>query len=113
MKKSTMKAMLSYLNGENVTNLNEIKAEIEGELARGAEKAKANRALYDEAHDVVINGLVMAGTPVSVSELFDMIKAELPEGFSRSKVQYGLTNYWRDELVIANGNGCSTYTVKA
>ena len=112
MKKSTLSALVSYLNGETLTNLDEIKAELEKELTKGAEKAAANRALYEDAHDVVINGLISAGEPVTVAELYDLIKEDLPNGFSRSKVQYGMLNYWVDELVVVDGNP-KTYTVKA
>lgn len=112
MKKSTMKALVSYLNGETITNLDEIRAELEKELNKGAEKAAANRAMYEDARDIVINGLVTAGKPVTVAELYDFIKEDLPSGFSRSKVQYGMLNYWIDELVVIDGNP-KTYTVRA
>ena len=39
MKKSTLSTLVSYLNGETITNLDEIRAELEKELNKGAEKA--------------------------------------------------------------------------
>ena len=103
MKKNTMIALVNYLNGATVDNLDEIKAELEAELNRNAEKAQANRELYAVAHDIVMNGLDNASGPVTVSELYEAIKDELPEGFSRGKVQYALMNYWTDEVVKIEG----------
>ena len=110
MKKSTLSALVSYLNGETIVNLDEIRAELEKELNKGAEKAAANRALYDTAKDVVLANL--SKTPVTVAELYEQIKDELPDGFSRSKVQYGMLHYWNDEVVKYDGSP-ATYTRKA
>ena len=109
MKKSTMQSLVNYLNGAAVTNLDEIKAELEAELNKGAEKAAKNRAMYDAARAIVISGLT--DTPVTVAELYEAIKDNLPEGFTRSKVQYGITNYWTDEVVKHEGHP-ATYTRK-
>lgn len=110
MKKSTIAALVSYLNGATVHNLDEIRAELQNELDKGAEKAAANRAIYDEAKSVVINAL--SDTPVTVAELFEQVKAELPEGFSKSKMQYGMTRIWMNDLVRHDG-APATYSRKA
>ena len=94
MKKSTMRSLVAYLNGEDVTNIDEIKQELEVELNRNAEKARANQELYAAARDTVINAL--SDIPVTVAELYESCKDELPEGFTKSKVQYALNNYWAD-----------------
>ena len=109
MKKSTMEALLVYLANEDNANIVEIRNEIEAELNKGAEKAAKNRAMYDAAKVVVVSGLT--DTPVTVAELFESIKDSLPEGFTRSKVQYGITNYWADEVVKHEGRP-ATYTRK-
>lgn len=75
--------------------------ELNTELNRGVEKAQANRALYATAHDVIMRHL--PDTPVTVAELYETCKGELPENFSKSKVQYGITNYWADEVVKIEG----------
>ena len=104
-----MKSLVAYLNGETVTNLDEIKAELEAELARGEEKANANRELYAAAHDAVIGALT--DKPQTVKELYEAIK--LPCGMTPSKVQYGLTNYWAAEVNKQNnGKYPNTYTRK-
>ena len=111
MKKVTLQSLISYLNGETVTNLDEIKAEIETELNKGEVKAQANRDLYASAHDVVMNCLRMASNPVTIGELYESVADELPEGFSKGKVQYAITRLWADEVVKTEGK-VNTYSVK-
>ena len=112
MKKSTMIALVSYLNGATIDNLDEIKAELEAELNRNAEKAAANREMYEAAKSVIFEGFRVAGTPVTITELYEEIKDELPNGFSKSKVQYAVTRLWADEITKVEGK-TNTYTVKA
>ena len=57
MKKTSLQSLVNYLNGETVTNIAEIKAEIEAELAKGEAKAQANRDLYAEATPIVLGAL--------------------------------------------------------
>ena len=71
-----MMALVSYLNGNTVDNLDEIKAELEAELNRGAEKAQKNRELYESVKPIVWAGFRSAGVPVTISELFEEIKGE-------------------------------------
>ena len=110
MKKSTMQSLVSYLNGETVDNIAEIKAEIEAELAKGAEKAQANRDLYAQAKGIVLGAL--SETPVTIGELYDEIANDLPEGFSKGKVQYAITRLWADEVVKTEGK-VNSYSRKA
>jgi len=111
MKKSTMIALVSYLNGATVDNLDEIKAELEAELNRNAEKAAANRELYEAAKSVIFEGFRVAGTPITIAELYEEIKDELPDGFSKSKVQYAVTRLWTDEVTKVEGK-TNSYTLK-
>lgn len=111
MKKSTMIALVNYLNGAAIDNLAEIKSELEAELNRNAEKAAANRELYESAKSVIFEGFRVAGTPITIAELYEEIKDELPQGFSKSKVQYAVTRLWSDEIVKTEGK-TNTYTVK-
>lgn len=109
MKKSTMIAVRDYLT--SVDALPEIVAEINAELNKGAEKAQANRDMYAEAHDVVMNCIRSANAPVSVAEVYEAIADELPDGFSKGKVQYAMTRMWIDELVKHEGK-TNTYSMK-
>lgn len=101
MKKSSMKSLVAYLNGQDVPEIAEIKAEIEAELAKGEAKAQANRELYAEAHEAVMG--VMSAAPKTLAEIYEACKDELPEGFSKSKVQYALREYWASEVVKIEG----------
>jgi hypothetical protein len=111
MKKNTMMALVSYLNGNTVDNLDEIKAELEAELNKGAEKAQANRDLYASAHDVVIEALRTASAPVTIGELYEAVADELPDGMTKGKVQYAVTRLWVDEIAKVEGKVIS-YTLR-
>ena len=107
MKKSTLKSLVSYLNGEVITNLDEIKAELEAELAKNAEKAEANRKVYEEAREIVLGEL--GETPATASELYEAVADKLPEGFTKAKVQYALAHYW-EAYVVKHEGKVNTYT---
>ena len=111
MKKNTMIALVSYLNGNTVDNIEEIKAELEAELNRGAEKAQKNRELYESVKPIVMEGFKDAGVPITIAELYESIKGNLPDGFGKSKVQYAVTRLWIDELVKTEGK-VNAYSLK-
>lgn len=107
MKKNTMTTIAAYI--KNVPELANEYAELQAELDKNAAKAQANRDLYATAHDVVMAHL--DSTPVTVTELYASCEDELPDGFSKSKIQYALLNYWSDEVVKHdNGKKAFTYT---
>lgn len=105
MRKTTIETLIAYLNGETVTNLDEIKTELETELNRGKAKADANRAVYADIHDAVIAALKSATEPVTAQELAD------ETGFAKGKIVYGLRNYWADEVEKIEGK-VNSYTLK-
>ena len=96
MKKNTIETMISYLNGETV-DTTALRDELTNELERLNAKANANRTAYALAHDLVIG--VMSETPMTAKAIYEAAKDELPDGFSASKVQYALLNYWANEVV--------------
>ena len=112
MKKSTMQSLVSYLNGETVTNLDEIKQELERELNRNATKAAANRELYEAAREVVLTQLASATDGATVAELFDSCADTLPEGFTKGKVQYALLHYWNDAVSVEQTKGGNIYRLR-
>lgn len=114
MKKSTMQTLVAFLAAQNSLPADVAVAadEIKAELNRNAEKAAANRNLYESAKPIVFEGFRVAGTPVTIAELYEEIKGELPQGFSKSKVQYAVTRLWSDEIIKTEGK-TNTYTVKA
>ena len=112
MKKVSLQSLVSFIDSMNAQGsapqeIVEIRDEIANELAKGAEKAQANRDLYAQAHDVVIGAL--SATPVTIGELYTEVENDLPEGFSKGKVQYAITRLWADEVVKHEGK-VNTYT---
>ena len=100
MTKNEMQSILNYLNGENV-DMTEIKAKIEAELAKDADAKAAKVAEYDAIREVVFSKLGSA--PMTMADLFKACESELPEGTTKGKVQYGILNYWADEIVKIEG----------
>lgn len=108
MKKVSLQSLVSFIDSIDAPqDIKEIRDEIANELAKGAEKAQANRDLYAQAHDVVIGAL--SATPVTIGELYAEVENDLPEGFSKGKVQYAITRLWADEVVKHEGK-VNTYT---
>ena len=99
MKKNTMIAIANYI--KNVPELAAEYAEIQAELDKNAEKAQANRDMYAAAHDVVIGALT--NKPVTLAELWEVVKDTVPEGMTKSKVQYALRELWAAEIVKIEG----------
>ena len=112
MKKSTMNSILSLIATIDTPEADEIRTELTAELAKGAEKAQANRDLYASAHDVVVEALRSATAPVTISELYDEVADELPDGMTKGKVQYAVTRLWTDEIVKTEGK-VNAYSLKA
>ena len=114
MKKSTLSAIYSALNDtfgwfDNGAN-EEFRVDLEKELNRGeAEKAK-NAELYEQAKAIVLGAL--SDKPATISEIYDEVASELPEGFSKGKVQYAITRLWADEVVKTEGK-VNSYSRKA
>ena len=108
MTKNTLTTLVAYLNSHDIPELADVTAELNAEVAKNEAKRDANRQMYADAHDVVI--AVMSETPMTVADIFSACENQLPEGFSKSKVQYGLLNIWSNEVVkIPNPKGVNTY----
>ena len=103
MKKSSLQSLVSYLDGQTVENIAEIRDEIVAELSKGKAKADANRELYAEYHVKVMDALTSAGKPVTAQELAS------ETGIARGKIVYGLTKYWADEVVADKTGKTTTY----
>ena len=111
MKKVSLRAIVDYIEQNDVTELSEIKDEIVAELAKDAEKAQANRDLYAQAKEIVMNALRLATVPVTIGELYDSIATKLPDGMTKGKVQYAVTRLWSDEIVKTEGK-VNTYSLR-
>lgn len=107
MKKATLSAIYTALKDTQFDP--DMLAEIETELSRGeAEKAR-NAELYAQAKPFVLG--VLSDTPVTISEIYDEIANDLPEGFTKGKVQYAITRLWVDEVTKVEGK-VNGYTLK-
>lgn len=110
MKKTSYETIYAFLTASNFDNA-EVMADLEKEINRGAE-AKARKANeYEEAKAVVFATLRLAGKPVTVAEIFEDCESNLPEGFTKARVQYGLTHQWADEVVKTEGK-VNTYSLR-
>lgn len=107
MKKVSLQSLVTYLTSTGA--LPEIRKEIANELAKGEAKAQANRDMYSEATPIVLGAL--SATPVTIGELYDEIASDLPQGFSKGKVQYLVTRVLTDKVNKVEGK-VNTYTLK-
>ena len=110
MKKATMQSIVNYIDTNAIAELADVRAEIVAELSKGEAKAQANRDLYAEATPIVLGAL--SDTPVTIGELYDEIASDLPDGFSKGKVQYLVTRVLTDKVEKHEGK-VNTYTLKA
>ena len=107
MKKTSLQSLVNYLT--SVDALPEVREEIEAELAKGEAKAQANRDMYAEATPIVLGAL--SDTPVTIGELYDEIANDLPDGFTKGKVQYLVTRVLTDKVEKHEGK-VNSYTLK-
>jgi len=108
MKKTTMNTILSLIADIDTPEAETVRSELNAELNRGAEKAQANRELYESARELVLE-VIPQDTPVTVAEIFEAVKDELPTGFTKAKIQYALGHYWESEVIKHEGK-INSYT---
>jgi len=101
MKKATINTIVNYINDNAVEALYEVRDELTAELNKGAEAKAQSDALYEAAKAVVMAEL--GNTPVTIGELYEAVEADLPEGFTKGKLQYAVTRLWKDEIVRTEG----------
>lgn len=100
MKKATFEAIKTALTNFGYAD-EEVLAELDKEINKGAEAKAKNAEAYDAIHDIVIGALTSA--PATVAEIWEAIEDEVPEGVTKGKVQYALTHLWGDEIVKVEG----------
>jgi hypothetical protein len=109
MKKNVFEMIVAMVNGQPVADMDTLRNEVNAEWNKMTEKKQANRDLYAEAKNAILGGL--SDTPVTIAELFEEVKDDLPQGFTKSKVQYAITRLWADEVTKTEGK-VNTYTRK-
>lgn len=105
MKKTAMETLVKHLNGEQVEGLDEIKADLEAELAKNKAKAEETKRQYAEMHDPIMETMRIANAPVTAQDIADAT------GFSRNKILYGFRNYWPNEIKVDRSGKVNTYTL--
>lgn len=101
MKKATMNTILSLIASIDTPEAQEVRNELTAELNKGAEKAQANRELYDQAKEIVLSEL--GETPATIGELYAAVADKLPDGFTKGKLQYAVTRLWIGDLERVEG----------
>lgn len=99
MKNTTYSTVYSFLTTHGFDNA-EILAEFEKEINRSAEAKQAKDALYAEAKDIVMKAM---DAPATITEIYDVVEADLPNGFTKGMLQYAITRLWKDEIVKTEG----------
>lgn len=117
MKKTTMTALVNYLNDMIAMNGDEAdtqefivnaRDEMTAELNKGAEEKARNAEQYEQAKAIVMDEL--NDTPVTIGELWDALADKLSEvGMTKGKLQYAVTRLWKGEIVRTEGK-VNTYS---
>ena len=110
MTKNTMNTILSLIATIDTPEANEVREALTAELNKGAERKAQTAELYEAVKPIVFGTL--SETPATISEIFEEIEGELPEGFSKSKLQYAITRLWKDEVTKVEGK-VNSYAIKA
>ena len=103
MKKATMNTILSLIATIDTPEAEEVRAELTAELNKGAEQKAENAKLYDTAKAVVMDELGKATEAVTIGELYEAVEGQLPEGFTKGKLQYAVTRLWTADIVRIEG----------
>jgi len=107
MKKSTLESMRNYLNGDTTVNVETLREEVNAEYDRVTAKSRANSEMYAEAWDA-LDATEEWNRPMMAKELWPLVENAVPEGFTLSKMQYGLREKWQDK-VQRHDNGKDAY----
>lgn len=109
MKKATLSTIYSALLDSGYESTDPIMEEISAELNRNAEVKQAKDAMYAQAKDVVLTAM---DAPATITEIFEAVEGDLPEGFTKGNLQYAITRLWKDEIDKTEGK-VNTYSRKA
>lgn len=102
MKNATLSTIYTALTNYGFDNA-EVMDELSRELHRGDAVKAAKAAVYDAAWPIVEEILSQTTAPLAVSEIWEAMEGEVPDGFTKSKLSYGLTHQWADLVVKVEG----------
>lgn len=112
MTNATLSAIYSVLSTVEFENKDAIMADLSKDINRYAERKAQKASEYEQAKGIVFDIMRTASNPLTVAEIFEKCSQYLPDGFTKSKVQYGLTHYWMDEVVVTKDK-VNAYALKA
>ena len=110
MTKNTMNTILSLISSIDTPEAQEVRDALNAELNKNAERKAQTAELYESVKPIVFEAL--SETPATIAEIFNEVEDKLPEGFTKSKLQYAITRLWKDEVVKVEGK-INAYAVKA
>ena len=101
MKKATMNTILSLISTIDTPEADEVRAELNAELNKGAEQKAQNAAMYEAAKPIVMDEL--GDSTCTIGELWEAVADKVPEGFTKGKLQYAVTRLWIGDLERVEG----------
>ena len=111
MTKEIMNTIYTALNAVEFENKPTVMEALEKELHRNDRVKAEKEAAYTAAKPAVLEALRIAEKPATVAEIFAECEKELPEGFTKNQVNYGLTHYWTEEVEKIDGK-VNSYRLK-
>ena len=103
MKKATLNTILTLIATIDTPEAEAVRAELNAELNKGAEQKAQNDALYESVKPIVMDELDKATEAVTLGELYEAVEGNLPEGFTKGKLQYAVTRLWTSEITRIEG----------
>lgn len=104
MKIATLSTVVTLLSDLDFEGKETLMNELYTELNRGAAVKAEKAAVYEAAKPVVFSAFEQAPeTALTVAEIWEAIEGEVPAGFTKSKLSYGLTHNWANEVVKVEG----------
>ena len=85
MKKSVLETIRTALTDLGYAD-EEVLAELDKEINRGADVKTKNAAVYESFHDILISNL--SDSPATCGEIYDAIADELPEGIGQGFCEF-------------------------
>ena len=117
MKISTLSTVIDTLNDihfDNAEVMEELNKALSAAVAADARKIAQHNAKVEEyaaAKPIVMEQLSVE-TPVTIAEIWDAISEDVPEGFTKGRLQYAMTRLWAD-MVEKHEGKVNAYTLKA
>ena len=101
MKKATMNTILTLIATIDTPEADEVRAELNAELNKGAELKARNAEAYEAVKPIVMSEL--GDATCTIGELWEAVEDKVPEGFTKGKLQYAVTRLWVNDLVKVEG----------